>query len=260
MEGALLRLELQTQVVQDELRKLRLLMMIQNQSDFIFKINNVRWRALNPKTPPILFFLPDALTDFVQSQIVLEGNFFDYPTISAADAFFNNGAHILDLGANVGNNALYYALVRQAKSVVAFEPLLDVFAILQKNIALNHLENVIAAHNVALGEKNTQAEIMERPPANLGGSCLKESHQGNIVVHHLDGMDFANRIDFVKIDVEGFESSVLKGGLRFFNTHKPVVQIESHPDKYADMQQMMESLNYQRIQQIGVADYIFASI
>ena len=242
-------------------REQRLQWFLKNHPDCILSVKNVWHTATDLNTPPIRFYLPDALDDAVQGDIALHNNFFDLNTIEAANPFFPDGANILDIGANIGNNALYYACVRRAKKVIAFEPMADVFAILQKNVQLNNLENTVFPQNFALGEKAGNASVLSRPLFNLGGSEIKADEKGALKIQSLDELEaqnfFTDKIDFIKIDVEGFETPLLKGARSFLARHKPAIQIESHTAKYAEMAEEMQRLAYVEKTQIGGADYIY---
>lgn len=166
--------------------------------------------------PKITFYLPQALSDFIQSSIVKTNNFFDIDIIEKVDKYFENKANILDIGANIGNNSIYYALLREAKKVYAFEPIETSYQILNKNVRLNGLEETIQTYNFALGEKESKASISCYPYHNIGATSLQSDENGNLYVKSLDELEnegfFKEKIDFVKIDVEGFEEKILLGG------------------------------------------------
>lgn len=67
--------------------------------------------------------------------------------------------------------------------------------------------------------------------AQGGGGDKRKGHAelitySNIPMLPLDDMDFIGRVDFVKIDVEGYELNVIKGGEKFFKSHKPWMVVE----------------------------------
>ncbi|WP_233710545.1 FkbM family methyltransferase [Helicobacter salomonis] len=184
---------------------------------FMFNIPNLHiFHHKYPNVQEITMYLPNVSIDLIQTYIVMNDDFFDIDTIQQADKYFKDEANILDIGSNIGNNALYYALVRKAKKVYAFEPLKETYETLCKNIELNSLQDVIIPHNTALGEQIGRASIKNFSAVNIGGTNLKNDVDGNLSVMSLDELQkegrFADKIDFVKIDVEGFESHVLRGG------------------------------------------------
>ena len=172
--------------IERTLSDIKFLLIAQNHPERIFEVQNIWRTAGQQNVAPIRFYLPHAAHDFVQSEIALNGNFFDAATLEAANPFFQDGAVILDIGANIGNNALYYACVRRAQKVYAFEPMSDLFAILKENVHLNALENIIEMHNFALGEKESFASVLVRPFTNLGASAIKETAEGFLKIKSLD--------------------------------------------------------------------------
>ncbi|CBY83666.1 FkbM family methyltransferase [Helicobacter felis] len=213
----LVELELAT-LIKDEFSKTRV-EQIRQSKDKIFTFNVPLIHAFHQKYPnvgQITMYLPNVSVDHIQTCIVVDNDFYDTHVMQQADKYFKDEANILDLGSNIGSNALYYALVRKAKKVYAFEPLKKAYEILCKNIKLNSLQDVIVPHNMALGEKIGKASIKYSPTFSMGGTALKNDENGNLVVKSLDELQkegcFVNKIDFLKIDVEGFESHVLRGG------------------------------------------------
>src|SRR2546426_163647 len=140
---------------------------------------------------------------------------------------------VIDVGASVGMNSLHYST--KADEVVAFEPQKRVFQILTKNIKENGVDN-IRAYPIALGEKQSRAKLVHFNPWHDGENYLE--HTGEEIV----GDDFEKElvrmatldsfsekfgaVHFVKIDVEGYELNVLRGGRRLLRTQKPAVQLE----------------------------------
>ncbi|MCX2683695.1 MULTISPECIES: FkbM family methyltransferase [unclassified Campylobacter] len=175
-----------------------------------------------PNAPEIIMYLPNALNDFIQSEIIKRNDFFSANVIKKADLYLKDGANILDIGANIGNNSLYWALVRKAKKIYSFEPILSSYEILLKNIQLNTLDTIIKPFNFALGKNKSKASIHTTSFHNIGVTSLKDDENGDLEVRSLDNLlsegFFKERIDFIKIDVEGFENKVLLGGGGIYET------------------------------------------
>ena len=134
------------------------------------------------------------------------------------------GMICVDAGANVGYLSMLMAKrVGRQGCVVSFEPTARSFMALCKNIQLNSLTNIVA-EQIALSDSNGTLEFNEGPPDydvyNSAGnishpSALSVAFQKRIVrCITLDSYLSANKIekvDLMKIDVEGAELSVLKG-------------------------------------------------
>ena len=136
---------------------------------------------------------------------------------------------LLDVGANIGAVCLPFARLRPSWRVVAVEAHPGVFALLRENISANHLENVAAIHAVA-GEATGRVSIPItnlEVPGNHGASSLYKKGVPTAPVRMMRIDDLApERCRFAKIDVEGFEDRVLKGGTRLLNEVRPVWLVE----------------------------------
>ena len=142
------------------------------------------------------------------------------------------GDVVLDVGAHVGSYALRYSrIVGNKGRVVAFEPEPDNRRILNWNIRLNKADNV-SPRSEALG--NFRGKVRLKLSAFAGVHSFvrtsAEIHQtGEILVPvmKLDDLDMA-RVDLIKIDVEGYELEVLRGGEETITRLTPNLQIEVH--------------------------------
>ena len=140
----------------------------------------------------------------------------------------------LDIGANIGNHSLYFA--PRFAAIHSFEPHPATFRLLDFN--MSGLGNVVA-HNVGLGESRGKFTLLENL-ANLGGSTITSTSNGGpgeveIAVERLDDLSpELGSLCFVKIDVEGFEASVLKGAIAAIKAHQPLIVLEQHEAEFVD--------------------------
>jgi len=139
---------------------------------------------------------------------------------------------ILDVGANIGCTALHFGAL--AKSVYAFEPSKTTFAFLEQNVAKADLKNVFP-QNMGLGAEPGHYTLTFAPSFRAGGFVSNQTQAShghtieNILIRTMDEVVGAlgiSKVDFVKIDVEGFEGHVLRGGKQTLATHKPEVILE----------------------------------
>ncbi|MGW8629745.1 FkbM family methyltransferase, partial [Streptomyces albidoflavus] len=87
------------------------------------------------------------------------------------------------------------------------------------------LEKQVVVHPFALGETTSTASFDVLNAGNLGSQSLRPG-SGNIPVRTLDSLKLRSRIDAIKIDVEGMELEVLKGGRQLLEQHKPMLYVE----------------------------------
>ena len=158
------------------------------------------------------------------------------------------GNVVLDIGANIGAHTLFFAkAVGPQGAVLAFEPQRVVFQTLCANMALNSITNT-RCQQAALGEERGSLLV---PPLdysrqdNYGGLGLGGFQEGEEVqVLRLD--DFAlPHCRLLKVDVEGMELSVLKGGQGLIARHRPLLYVENdRQENSAALIRFIASLGY----------------
>ncbi len=163
------------------------------------------------------------------------------PDLSLALEFIEPGHTVIDVGANIGLWTINLAKrVGRNGRTIAVEPVPTTFAILER--VVNKVVNsgaTILLHNCALS--NDRGQIgMEVP---VDGRGIRNHYLAKVVsgvgqitvdVRKLDDIcaSIRERIQFIKIDTEGHELSVLMGGVETLRTHQPVlcVEISTDPD------------------------------
>lgn len=206
----------------------------------------------------IKFYLPYCYYfDFIQMMIIRDDYFYEGRSLEyLKNNVLKQGMVIMDIGANIGNHTVFFAKKCQAAQVFSIEPQKDVFDILEKNVALNNLGSVCTTYNFALGKSSGRADIVSRNRANCGGTKLAMSESGDIMISALDEMDLPH-IDFMKIDVEGFEYDVLKGGEQLLKSMNPIFYIEIEDKNFNKVNALLNSYGYATTQNRHLADYLY---
>jgi FkbM family methyltransferase len=117
----------------------------------------------------------------------------------------------VDVGANIGLMTLMFSQMAPSGVIHSFEPSLKLYTVLSKNIQANKLKNCIL-YKMALGDTDSVVRFDETVADD---TTFKMSVYGNTDVEQkrLDTVfKDVQRIDFMKIDVEGYELEVLLGG------------------------------------------------
>lgn len=165
-------------------------------------------------------------------------------------AYVPSGGVCIDVGANIGAHTVALArMVGHGGIVYAFEPQRVLYQMLCGNVQLAHCPNVVAAHG-ALGERASVVyipPIAYAVPQNFGGVDLAQfaGMQGEAVrIVALDSLGF-ERVDFLKVDVEGMEREVLVGGANTITRCRPVMYIEDdRAEKTEALLDMIHMLGY----------------
>ncbi|NBN92282.1 MAG: FkbM family methyltransferase [Betaproteobacteria bacterium] len=175
--------------------------------------------------------------DFISNTLFRTGRWEEH--LLAISRFMISGVErplILDIGANLGAYSIPLAKNIQdiGGEVIGFEPQRIVYYQFCGNIILNRLENCQAVY-AALGEEAGYIDIPEvdyEANNNVGGFSLDKRYrelQGvdgsmrkatkKVPLIKLDNFEVDRRPALIKIDVEGFELSVIRGGRRFLENH-----------------------------------------
>lgn len=180
----------------------------------------------------ILFDLPADRGNFLNDihGIVIEDQY---------DASGVRGKTVVDAGANIGIFTLY-ALALGAKKLYAFEPVKETFKMLKGNIALNRAGRLVRAENIALGAADCEAVLKFNTEgdgssmlAGAGGEVNPGVNYSGVRIVKLAPLDslVKSRVDFLKMDVEGYEEEVLLGARGIIKKHKPVLSFAAYHRK-----------------------------
>jgi FkbM family methyltransferase len=149
-----------------------------------------------------------------------------------------SAAVVVEIGANIGALTLVLARCAGAEGFVyAYEPQRVVFQTLCANLAVNSVTNV-DARPAAAGADNGFALLPDLDYAsagNFGGVALGDFSSGRKVRKvRLDDDLQLERLDLIKIDVEGMELDVLKGAHRLISSLQPVLYVENALLEYSE--------------------------
>ena len=125
----------------------------------------------------------------------------------------------IDVGANKGLYSIIAAKNENCEKVISFEPIPETYDFLTKNCSLNNIINKCELHNLAISNACEVKEIsFNKFHSGMASLALSnENEQSNFVsIHTVDKSIFANfsiehnKKYILKVDVEGFELTVLK--------------------------------------------------
>lgn len=178
--------------------------------------------------------------EYVDRFIAVEG-IYERRFLSYLHSVLKPHSVMLDIGANIGNHAIY--LAGKCSDIHCFEPNPHVANRLRHNISLNSLAHKISVHEFGLGSEDQMLPFLENVDGNLGASYFAQSDEipaGHEVKHlqvrqALQAVAELNldRIDYIKIDVEGMEEAVLTALQPIIAQHRPLVTFEHHEQRVA---------------------------
>ena len=211
---------------------------------FYFPVNRGKWRA-SAFARKLCRHLPEkvlattkdgrrlyvALSDWAGESIFFLGKHEQF----SAEIFarhIKKGFVCLDVGANIGwHTTLMSRLSGSEGEVHAFEPVPPTFDDLKKNVALNGGGAKVFLNNFGLGDAESTAEIhlfddLPSGHAALAGKTGESSTVFPVRIKTLDSyLEEKNieRVDFIKVDIEGAEMMFLKGARKVFEQKTPPV-------------------------------------
>ena len=163
------------------------------------------------------------------------GQEFEPDNVNLLARLCDDDSRVLDVGANIGMTALALSQISSHGQIVAIEPVPRTFQLLQRNVANADSSN-IKIFNFALGSREEIA-LMQGHPSNFACSFIADNYKipdsdhfaHEVTIKRLDDIfcDLSlDRLDFMKVDVEGFELEVFEGAQKTLTDYRPIVFLE----------------------------------
>jgi FkbM family methyltransferase len=146
------------------------------------------------------------------------------------------GMNIIDIGAHVGLYSVYMQKL-SGGNVYGFEPTPSTVSVLKKTIALNKAASNIEVIEAAVSDTTGKAHFkIDRQQASVSNSLVEYNRTQKLETCEVDVIsidDFVAqrkiKIDFIKIDAEGAELSVLQGAQNTLLHQRPIMILALHP-------------------------------
>jgi FkbM family methyltransferase len=158
----------------------------------------------------------------LNESFVLEG--YSYKDVVSVE----QGDVVLDCGAYIGDSALYFSQ-RAGKNgkIYSFEPTPDVYSVLLSNVENNEPQNVIYPICAAAGSEKGKASF-KTFTGKSEGNRISVTGELEVDVVQLDSFVAEHeiqKVDFIKMDIEGAEGAALKGAERIIRDFHPKLAI-----------------------------------
>jgi FkbM family methyltransferase len=170
-----------------------------------------------------------------EGRAIMENGVYEADSIRLLERIIAPGMTFVDVGANVGQYSLVASrLVEPGGKIYAIEPTPAVIELLERNVVRNNLTNVQICR-LAIIDRNGEADFYLSRARRIGTSSLFENRRsrgGKIRVscQTLDAFAAAqglDKIDVVKLDIEGSEYAAIEGAPGVFaGADPPVMFIE----------------------------------
>ena len=177
-------------------------------------------------------------------------------------------ATVLDIGLNVGTMALLFAWKAHRGRVIGFEPIPENYEAALRLFRLLRIKNV-TVHPFGLGERDDDV-LMVMPQDDDGVLLEGTSHVVDadrpaergavytVALRRLEDVARDMRIDAIKIDVEGHERFVLRGGYETIRRCRPIIYAElATESNRKDCVEMLEALGYRAESEPGNVNVLF---
>lgn len=142
------------------------------------------------------------------------------------------GDVVIDVGANIGYFTLQFArLVGKDGHVIAFEPEIGSFGLLEKNIRTNKYKNV-EVHQLAVSDKNGELNLYVDNLGNLDHQIFNSTKYRSVQTVRCIALDEflenQKRIDLIKMDIQGAEGKAINGMRTIFISHPELILLTEY--------------------------------
>jgi FkbM family methyltransferase len=180
-----------------------------------------------------LTFQAPSLQEPVAAHLLADG-MYDPATCAAIQRVLSQDGTFLDVGANIGAMGLWAAATCCPQGrVFGFEASPRIFRYLAQNAERNGIANFTPLNRAVTAKDDDMLAFFDAPEAKFGMGSLANRFGGSgveVPTTTLDGIAAShdlNRVEVIKVDVEGFELGVFQGSLRLLHqTPAPVIIFE----------------------------------
>lgn len=179
----------------------------------------------------------DPRNGYIDEKIFDKG-YFEEEMLDAFMHYLKPGMTFVDIGANIGQHTLFVSrVVGPTGNVISFEPIPHLYEQIKRSVEANAMNNIKIVH-AGCGEKE-ETKTLYINKANIGGSSViplsSDKKEEEISIHIIKAEETLlpyNKINLVKIDVEGYEYQAFLGMEKIIARDTPVLFIEYTPSFY----------------------------
>ncbi len=181
------------------------------------------------------YFLP---VDFFQESVFIYKH--------GTDSLINKDIKgvIIDAGANIGDSGIMFDRNFPDNKIICFEPEEHNLNLLQKTFELNKPKN-ITVEKLGIGDEVTTAYINNAAGGSkVSEKCEKDEQKINITTIDKYVKDNNIKVGLIKVDIEGFESNLIRGAQETLRTQAPtlLISIYHSTDDFYKLKPMIEEV------------------
>jgi FkbM family methyltransferase len=170
------------------------------------------------------------------------------------------GYVMIDIGANIGYyTCLACKVLGSDGHIYAVEPLMENLSFLVRNLELNKCSETVSIYKLALGDHDGYAFMEYYPHAPNISKVVSTSSKNSKTLKQVRMITLDNfvkqlrleKVDFLKMDVEGYEVKILRGGINTLESFRPKIFVEIHPEfmysygnSFYEFVDILDSLSY----------------
>ena len=199
------------------------------------------------------------LDDCMISNIIKKNKIWEPHLHYIFDKFIKNDSVVIECGCHIGTHTLKMATL--CKKIYCFEPMPTTHEILNKNIVLNNITNAIVFKK-GVADKIGITKYGWIPDHNPGASGLDNNPMGKppmtnaankiieVELTTIDSLEL-DKVDFMKIDVEGYETLVIQGAMNTIKKYKPIICMEVWKNHFGEFDLQHTKELFKNLLEIG---------
>lgn len=165
---------------------------------------------------------------------------------------------VIDVGAYSGVYTILAAINGRPASIICFEPNPRMIPILERNIDLNIKNHGrVTVNKFGLSSMDGQmwfAENEHTSASQIISTSNFKNNSGNrenltkVRVAKLDSLDIIEKIDLIKVDIEGHEVDFLNGSFKTLSKDKPIILMEALDSlEYSKQKELLRRIGYTHV-------------
>ena len=151
----------------------------------------------------------------------------------------NTGDTVIDIGAHIGRHSkVFCKLIGLSETLLAFEPLPEQFGILERELSASNVTIINKALSDQTGtmcfyqvENYPEESGLKKRKYNAKDAITRQIQVGVDTLDHY--IDKISNINYIKLDAEGAELSILKGAVECLERFRPIISIEYGEPSYS---------------------------